>query len=517
MKIVLPWFVLFVVGLPVAVVVASSSTPPPRVTYAALRERQQPEDDDTTAEFLTRILREVGLVSVTDVSPEFRSVRRDLWAAWTRCVDERSSEGGPNTDIRRYVYDDGTVRRTWATHSSPSSQEEEDDDDVAASSPACRRFQTTSRVFRRIVRDATQTIATALQRAWSRRHHRGHDDDDDTPVIALSTRSDDDRAYVGLEQLVRYGEHLEHFHAYHRPPARSEEEEEETVEDRDPRDHDRRGPQEDLTIPWHTDQGLFLVFTPGMIHDTASRGLRVRFSNGTATEVRFDAGRDDLIVLMGEAMRAVLRGDVTGGGEQHDHDDDVWVPPHALTVPHHDEAVTRRDDAPRVWYGRMVLPPADALVPNADASSSSSFQRMTYGELRQALMEESHQNQPDASSVASLLGCSSSTMQARHLETVDCDPDTQFFCWHRCFNFTDDDEYENATECATRGLDLACVNDRRQLWDEETHDPQFYPGCVDLDTAEVAPGGNETSSSSTTTMAVTSLWVGIMTLASFAF
>eukprot|EP00977_Amphora_coffeiformis_P012384 scaffold3059_cov131-Amphora_coffeaeformis.AAC.4 len=50
-------------------------------------------------------------------------------------------------------------------------------------------------------------------------------------------------------------------------------------------------------------------------------------------------------------------------------------------------------------------------------------------------------------------GCSSNSIQARHLHVMECEPDTQFYSWHRCFNHTEGEvDYEDAAECEAEGL-----------------------------------------------------------------
>eukprot|EP00977_Amphora_coffeiformis_P019340 scaffold7168_cov182-Amphora_coffeaeformis.AAC.9 len=405
---------------------------PTRISFAAL---QQPERNSGAV--LRDALSDVGLVSLTDIAPDFGSIKRDMMQAWVECTTGDDVRTTHHPFFQDYVFGDGTLRRTWATGSQGR-------EETVTTSEACQRFITKSQVFRDTVQSATETFAVAVQRAWQQ--------ESDSNMASLITR-DPAKTYQGLDELVRSADHLEHFHAYSR------------LSGQEPEDH------QGMTIDWHTDQGLFLVFSPGVIHDTDNtEGLYIQFRDGSKDMVQFDAHQDDLIVLMGDALQQALSRNKRNG------DSTVRVPPHALRV---SQMTTK---APRVWYGCMVLPPADALVPMSPQHQDND-EEMTYGELRQAMLEAHNSNDQD-SKAAAAIGCSSPTMQARHLETVDCDPDLQFFCWHRCFNLTDG--YENATECEAQGLDLACINDQRQLWNQK-HDKNFYPGCIDLATAEVAP------------------------------
>ncbi len=151
--------------------------------------------------------------------------------------------------------------------------------------------------------------------------------------------------------------------------------------------------------------------------------------------------------------------------------------PHAVSLKSHDSSLAR------VWYGRMILPPKDAVSVSTD---------QTYGEVRDLLNTIPNKDKYGG------LGCSSRSMRA--LDADDHgdsnsdndghdDPGTiceagSIYCWFRCmetapFNIVDE------TTCTDQGLELKCINPREQVSDGHSHG-DYYPACTDS-TAEVTP------------------------------
>lgn len=433
---------------------------PTRISWDELHS-----NDANTAQALLDTLRHVGLVSLVNI-PNLSAVKQETLTALAACIQENPQVAA------KHVFDDGTVRRTLATHSLPSANAQPQltfQSDSTILPPSCQHLQDVSTTFRQLVQEVTQAFAARLE---------GLVRDNDAAVPTkpfLVTRGEKETAYLGLTHAVHHGEHLEHFHAYERLVVKQPEAS--SSSSSSPPNGDNTPP----TVDWHLDQGLFLVFTPGLQNGKPSDGFYVQLPDGSQEMVQFEA-HDDLIILLGDALHQILNPVLT---------EPLRIPPHALTVP----------QGQRVWYGRMVLPPANALVPFMDD--------LTFGELRHQLIASVtvHKNNNPP-----LGGCSSPTLQARHLETADCDPDTQFFCWHRCFNLTAELTPET---CLAQNLTLECINDQRQLWNG-AHDPDFEPGCVDADTAQVAPNktlaptGSPTSSSLSFSTTVISLVWGMV-------
>jgi hypothetical protein len=68
--------------------------------------------------------------------------------------------------------------------------------------------------------------------------------------------------------------------------------------------------QPNATIEWHTDQGLFLVFTPGVFADSTAEdsasnlldtteGFYIELADGTYFPVKLDI-QDNLVIMLGD-------------------------------------------------------------------------------------------------------------------------------------------------------------------------------------------------------------------------
>jgi hypothetical protein len=260
--------------------------------------------------------------------------------------------------------------------------------------------------------------------------------------------------FVSFKDAIQQGEHLEHFHAYKSQQITAT--------------GTGTGTE---TIEWHLDQGLALLFTPGLIKNTPTEGFFIRLQDGSEVMVKFEA-HDDLVLLLGDGVNQYVNA-ILGTS--------LRPVPHSMRMPK-----TNNDDSPppRVWYGRMVLPPPFAIHP---------VHQKTFGDLRNAILTATSSIIEENHDEATSLGCSARSMKARQLnDNMTCEQDT-FFCWHACFNHTEEASPE---ACESKELDLACINDARELWDG-VHDPSFFPGCVDLATAvkytRVAASSNHTN------------------------
>ena len=160
-------------------------------------------------------------------------------------------------------------------------------------------------------------------------------------------------------------------------------------------------------MEWHTDQGLLLAFVPGARigagkpqagPDGDGDAFLVRLPGGEARAVAFDDA-DDLVLMLGDGVnQAGLRG--------------LRAVPHALRV-----AADPTASSARVWYGRMVLPPAGAVHPEHGE---------TFGRLRDRLVAATGEEEAEVHA----LGCSG-TGRARQLEETQC-MEGSTYCWHRC-------------------------------------------------------------------------------------
>ena len=396
---------------------------PLKISFRAL------EDDAYFAEAVQDsfidALKTVGIVSITNV-PGLKAMKESA-LSWDLHHCAKESEAA-----KAHQFPDGTVRHTLATHTLPGGYQHKFDHKSDSSS--CKTFSAASDTFRTAVDGVTDAFAARLSSILKIQ-------DKDTPLLSTEAHY----PFATLADVVKNGEHLEHFHSYQHVVS--------------------QGKHQD-TIDLHTDQGLFLVFTPGRMVNrkddgALTTGFFIELQDGSLAMVDFD-NEDDLVILLGDGVNQYVNPRL-GNGET------LRAAPHALALPEHS------DDEARVWYGRMVLPPATAIHPEHGR---------TFEDLRKTLVEASiTSSSHDANKKEEELsiGCSSS-MVARQLESESCQGDT-LMCWHRCMNITEAGVSEDI--CAERSLSVMCINPRGQLWDNTHGD--FFPGCASNETELATP------------------------------
>jgi hypothetical protein len=139
--------------------------------------------------------------------------------------------------------------------------------------------------------------------------------------------------FDSFADVVEAGEHLEHIHAYVRgpsPPAT------ETA----------------LTLELHTDQGLFIAFTPALLlgshaadhHHHQPADFLIQLADGSVARAAFDD--DALVFMMGEGAETLVG--ATRYAKLAERSFTPRATPHALRVPA--QAITTS----RLWYGRSV-------------------------------------------------------------------------------------------------------------------------------------------------------------------
>jgi len=382
-----------------ATYVLLSSSAAADATYAPIRISFQDLQNGNAEDLLRHALEQVGMISITNIFEQ-----NDKSLQWLpKCMED-------SLNVVEQVLDDGTLRRTIATHNVGTK---------ASSSPVledCEEFRTVGQTFRETVGKVVDIFATELSAAL-------HLDASKT----LLQDVDDQHHHYNLKNIFDQGDHLEHFHCYYSSSSSSSESSNDDKE----------------TIEWHTDQGLVLAFTPGMVNGEPTKGFYVQLSDGSTEMVQFDQ-TDDLVFLMGDGVHQYVNAALKSP---------LRALPHALRMPVSSD--------PRVWYGRMVLPPPNAKHP---------LHERTFGEIREDMIAN---NNPKANEI----GCSG-TLVARELQVVGCKAGVASYCWHRCMIHT---EYSVSEQgCADQNKTLACVNDDGYLW-PFIHDPQFKLGCADLD------------------------------------
>lgn len=402
---------------------------PTKVSYASLLD---PALAEPSLDQWVDALSETGMISITGI-PHYAK-EREVLSHLTACADESGA-------TQEHEFPDGTRRRTLATRSVPggiqtinhhslSEGQLRDNDEQGA----CRAFDKAAAAFRSTVAIVTQAFADRVQESFFAM----------SEALAtkplLSTRNG--MTFDTFSDVVENGEHLEHFHVY----------------DKEPNDAD-----DDETIELHTDQGLFIVFTPGLLiglqqsSARKSSGFFIKLADGSVEEVEFGQ-EDELVIMLGDGVNQYI----------NDHVNTVDGKQALRAVPHMLRMESTQAES-RVWYGRMVLPPVDAIHPGHDDS-------MTFGEIRNKMIESSIEGQEG---FYNHLGCSGGLV-ARDLAAVTCESDS-LYCWHRCMNYTDT---VNDDACASEGRSVQCINPRLQISTGESHGDYFLACALETDPIE---------------------------------
>ncbi|KAI2493763.1 hypothetical protein MHU86_20768 [Fragilaria crotonensis] len=358
------------------------------------------------ADRLLHALETVGIVSITNI-PHLH--KKSLLQSLPECIKKIGVES---------TFADGTIRRTIATHSQGSHMW----DATTNGDESCQSFASQNGAFRSVIGQVVSDFGLFLEDALSLK----------TSLLQHTTRKDET---FSLVDIVHQGDHLEHFHAYYTS----------TMHDTDL----------DTTIDWHIDQGLLLAFSPGQSSGQTTDGFFIQLEDGSTETVRFDQ-EDEIVFFFGDGANQIINPVLIKHGRSP-----MRVLPHALKMPRLDEE--------RLWYGRMVLAPADALHP---------VHLKSFGDIRNNMIQQDE----DYLSI----GCSSSAV-ARLLhedENTACNETMSSYCWHSCMNYTDYDASPDL--CTGRALMFGCVDEDGNEW-PDTHNASFMLRCVET----IIPVSNE--------------------------
>jgi hypothetical protein len=390
---------------------------PQKISYENLMD----DGDTLMKSALFKALSETGIISITGI-PNMDTSTKDVLSVLYDCATESKA-------TQEHIFPDGARRLTLATHAVPGAEMTRINHQIInKESKACDSFDKASKSFRSAVATVT--------RVFSNRVSSYLGEDEQEPFL-LSTL--DNKAYKTFSDVVEFGEHLEHFHSY------------EKLLDQDLQDEDA-----EETIEMHADQGLFIVFTPGRLvhHQDPSKkaeitsGFFIELPDGSVDQVEF-SDKDDLVFMLGDGVNQYINDKLPSNKK-------LRAVPHKLIMESH------TDSSSRVWFGRMVLPPANAIHPSHG---------ITFDELRDQMISASLNNQEDEKIG---IGCSGG-MVARDLSATTCEDDATY-CWHRCMAHAD---FEVSQEiCASRNLQVQCINPRLEISQGETHG-DFYLACAD--------------------------------------
>lgn len=419
---------------------------PPRLDYRDLLssiERRDSLINDAESKINDALFSGTGVLSITNAIHQSNKV--GLYDAMISC----HSSSNTAKDV---VYPDGTKRSTWAAP-------------VSGSLNACAELSKIADPVRARVGEVMDYLALLMEAILTKQGHA---------VVFPAASTEDSIESYSLHELFSKGEQLDHFHIYSNTETSS--------------DSKKAGRN---TIDWHTDYGFALAFLPGhiMIEDDAStrdyvpsRGFFIQLPDGSSQEVTFSE-EDDVVILLGDGI-AHIKDSIEDQDEIN-----LRAVPHAFVMPDN-----HKKEALRLWYGRMMLFPLDAIHSRLNRS---------FGAVQMAMNSDPsyHLSTAQRGRAEYPLGCSSPHELSPRLladETMDCTGD-QFMCWHTCFNNTED---LSPDACQSRNLELACVsNIDGTLWDGETHGKEYEPACISpLDEAlsEVVTNTTENATSAPT-------------------
>mmetsp|Transcript_4190 Transcript_4190/g.4899 ORF Transcript_4190/g.4899 Transcript_4190/m.4899 type:complete len:691 (-) Transcript_4190:176-2248(-) len=361
-------FSAFLVFMGTSVAYAADSYRPHSISFENLIDDASFHSSGAS-QHLKEQLSATGMITVSDI-PKFGTFHKASIVASSAC-------GKVSGAAKTTVFSDGTERTTLA-----GVNNEENGLSTFEHKgwfQACHSFDENSIKFRKLVSEVSTAFAKRVSEVFV--------SESGSPFL---TTPDKKKSYDSILSIVQGGDHLEHFHSYRKPQAASS--------------------QKTNTVDFHTDQGLFIAFTPpqmsGGQKDAGS--FFVRHADGSEKKVDFSQSGDHLVFMMGDGVVQFLNPNLAPQNKIH-------ATPHAFKM-----AENTREE--RLWYGRMFLAPHDAI---------SETHGLTYGKIRQLSREDIKSN-PESKYFA--LGCSG-TQLSRELSEGDCSDDT-FFCWNRCMNYT---------------------------------------------------------------------------------
>mmetsp|Transcript_1659 Transcript_1659/g.2921 ORF Transcript_1659/g.2921 Transcript_1659/m.2921 type:complete len:790 (+) Transcript_1659:117-2486(+) len=172
------------------------------------------------------------------------------------------------------------------------------------------------------------------------------------------------KPYRRYSDIFQHGEHLEHLHAFFN-------------EDKTSALLEAAAP----TLDFHTDAGLFIAMTAGLyasdqgeLLPDETNGLYLQLMSGSVVEVHANEGA--LIIMVGDGGTRWLA-PLLGSS--------LRAAPHSLRI-----ASTTGRAHSRAWFGKMYLPPSDALLPTAATEGGDQGIPFRYDQYRR--MEMQHLN-----------------------------------------------------------------------------------------------------------------------------
>mmetsp|Transcript_1421 Transcript_1421/g.2616 ORF Transcript_1421/g.2616 Transcript_1421/m.2616 type:complete len:577 (+) Transcript_1421:435-2165(+) len=325
------------------------------------------------------------------------------------------------------MFEDGTSRTTLAAMTRGlSSIQDLELGDVSDPSKCTADFKEAVAKFRETVADVSTKFMQRVGEVF------------DTTNVPLLEDFNQTKRYTNFEEIAAGANHLEHFHSYHLQQTKEEE--------------------AALSIDMHADQGLFIAFTPALLVEDKEAGEKsevvegasagtfyVEMKDGVAKATEFGNDNDVLVFLLGDGVEQYFNKKFQGTP--------LRAAPHAMIMPEHTPTQSR------AWYGRMFLPPDDAIHEEHGIS---------FGKVREVMIQQV----ASGGGVGTGMGCSRKLQETEQLECGE----NQMFCWMRCMDYT---EEANPEVCDEQNLNLQCASQRDQIYRDgiDSHG-DYNPTCT---------------------------------------
>lgn len=387
---------------------------------------------------LLDVLRTHGAVAVSNV-PGIKMAREAAFRSMAKCG---SGDAAPES-MSEVALADGTVRRSLGTRTERGVPE--------ALDSACADPDGSMETLRTLVDSASRRFIGALNLAVP----------DDEAILTTRTT----RAYHSLADVTQGGQQLEHFHVY-KPTA-------ETVPP---------AAEAAPALPLHTDAGLFIALVPAMWIDLdhpltpsgPTDGFYVQASDGSQLTISPRDASSSVVFVIGDGWGKWIEPRLRSGFRAAPHAMVVTPPPPADA----DASLLR------LWYGRMFLPPPDALMPLPGRPAANSI---TYAEWSAWAKSSSLSPAGEAAlaepGTSALLptGCGGHHRSLAVVDENGCN-ENQILCWHVC----------KSVDELPCGKDQAiCLEESTgYIWTpDEPHCPGCDTACQALSPPPASPAG----------------------------
>ena len=484
--------------------------------------------------------------------PGLAQAREAAFLALARCTADRASDSSAQRSehMREVKLLDGTIRRSFGSRTVPAGN--------TTGVSGCSDLEEAATAMRTLVEAAAARLLRALE------------------VLRRDPAGTIGGKHASLLEFARAGEQLEHFHAYRATAGEALDAAaaaDPATEDADsdavaawaaapaarylartaatgpastaPASTPKPSHDGEMALPMHTDAGLFIAIVPALhaieasVHTSgeasgtrptgravahspepdrsagAADGFVVKLHDGSLARVSAAAADSSVLFLIGSAWSEWLGPHMATN---------LRAAPHSLTVPSSrrgaDSGAVRAtaegrgaQRRVRLWYGRMYLPPADAVLPApptfavgaavAAAAAVAAGHReepahpngVSYADVRrdqitQALVHHTYASQGMAMGGGNRSDASASVGSERNaplghggsgrsggsvrqsvrlLDSAGCQ-DNQIWCWMQCMD-------TSAFPC---GSQVFCENEATgEAWDGATHCGRCRPHCPD--------------------------------------